>query len=151
MSVKGYQVDEDSIKQIDVNKFIISHPTYLKLIRIPDSDIEQYFKPSTKQWGNIKNRFYHYKIIGINHLIDEMQYGNDYLKCLSNLKSRGYGIPIRVYNWGYQEPMTIDELLDNLYKNDKHWGIVYSNSLDRSHEVEKMKLLSQKLITDFND
>lgn len=136
------------IKQTDVNKYIISHPTFLNGIKIPDSDWIDFLKPSLAQTQSVKGKFYFYFRVGLDQLIDEMDKGFEYKQALRIIKAHGFGLPIRIQNWGYQEPLTVDELLDKLDKNSKHWERVFGNAVERQQIVERKKTLTQKTLVD---
>jgi len=136
------------IKQVDVNKYIIEHPTFLEGIKIPDIHIGDYFNPTPTQTISIKSKFYTYFRLGLDQLIDEMDKGFEYKQALRIIKAHGFGLPLRIQNWGYQEPLTVDELLDKLDKNSKHWERVFGNAVERQQVVERKKILTQKTLVD---
>lgn len=135
------------IKQVDINKYIIEHPTFLEGIKIPDTHIEEFFTPTPIQLLNIKNKFYTYMRLSLDQLIDIMSKGFEYKQALRIIKAHGFGLPLRVARWGYQEPLTVDELLDKLEKNSKHWERVFENSVERKQVVERKKRVTQKTLS----
>lgn len=132
------------IKQVEINKYIVSHPTFFDGIKIPDNHIEDYFNPTTTQLTSIKSKFYNYFRISLDQLIDEMDRGFEYKQALKIIKSHGFGLPLRIQKWGYQEPLTVDELLDKLDKNSRHWERVFENAVERKQIVERKKIVTQK-------
>jgi hypothetical protein len=137
-----------NIKQKDVSVFIAGHPTFLSRLDIPDTHITEYFNPTPIQLINIKGKFYSYFRLSLDYLIDEMDKGFDYRQALKIIKAHGFSLPIRIASWGYKEPLTVDELLDKLEKNSKHWERVYDNAVEREREVESKKTITQTLIGD---
>ena len=137
-----------SVKQADVSKFITEHPSFSNIIEIPDTHILNFFNPTGMQLITIKSKFYTYFRISLDFLIDEMDKGFEYNQALRIIKAHGFGLPIRIANWGYKEPITVDELLDKLDKNSKHWQRVYENSIEREQIVERKKVITQKTLTE---
>jgi len=136
------------IKQVDVNKYIVGHPTFKDGIKIPDSHWKEYFKPTLYQETSVKSKFYTFMRLGLDQLIDTMDKGFEYKQSLRIIHAHGFGLPLRVQNWGYQEPLTVDELLDKLDKNSKHWERVYENAIERQQVVERKKIVTQKQLID---
>jgi hypothetical protein len=134
------------IKQRDVNRFIVEHPTFSGGIKIPDNDWIEYLRPTLAQMQGVKSKFYNYFRVGLDQLIDEMDKGFEYNQALRIIKAHGFGLPIRIKNWGYQEPLTIDELLNKLDKNSKHWEQIFENAVERQQIVEKKKQVTQKTL-----
>ena len=139
------------IEQKDVSRFIIEHPTFSSRIEIPDAHITDYFKPTGTQLIMIKSKFYSYFRLSLDYLIDEMDKGFEYNQALRIIKAHGFGLPIRLASWGYKEPLTVDELLDKLEKNSKHWERVFENAVERKQEVEQKKVITQTSFTEVEE
>jgi len=137
-----------TIKQAAVSVFIAGHPSFNERIEIPDNHIDEYFAPTGTQLISIKNKFYTYFRMSLDQLIDEMDKNFEYNQALRIIKAHGFGLPIRIANWGYKEPLTIDELLDKLDKNSKHWERVFENAVERKQVVERKKIVTQTLLVD---
>lgn len=135
-----------NIKQKDVSRFIVEHPTFSDVLNIPDNHIIDYFRPTLYQLTSIKSKFYTYFRLSLDYLIDEMDKGFEYKQALRIIKAHGFGLPIRISNWGYQEPLTVDGLLDKLEKNSKHWERVFENAVERKQIVEEKKKVTQKTL-----
>lgn len=131
------------IKQADVSKFIIEHPTFPDVLKIPDNHIKEFFMPTEIQLQKIKSHFYSYMRDSLDRLIDKMDGGFEYPQALKIIKAYGYSLPLRVSRWGYQEPLTIDELLDKLDKNSKHWERVFESAVERQQVVERKKIVTE--------
>ena len=140
------------IRKDEVWDFIQQHPTFWDGLKIPDTDMEDFFKfPVNTQR---KQQVYTYYRMGLEVLIDKMEEGFpnvDYKMGLKLIKSEGLSVPIRIANWGWQEPLTIDELEDHLRKWANRWGRVYDKSLERLNAIStKRKVLQTKLQTEDN-
>jgi len=135
------------IKKSDVWDFIQQHPTYWDGLKIPDDDMESYFNFPVTQ--HRKGQVYTYYRLGLDRLIDKMEEGFpnvDYDMALRLIKAEGLGLPLRVSKWGWQEPLTIDELESHLQKWANRWGRVYDKALTRLTEIQtKKKVIQHKL------
>ena len=136
------------IKKSDISKFVVEHPTFPTGLKIPDSHIKEFFMPTEIQLQKIKHIFYEYMRNSLDRLIDKMDEGFEYVQALKIIKHYGYSLPLRVSRWGYQEPITVDELLDKLDKNSKHWERVFENAVERQQTVERKKKVTQKTLVD---
>ena len=140
-----------NIVQKDVSRFILEHPTFSNRIEIPDVHIMDYFKPTLHQLTGIKSKFYSYFRLSLDYLIDEMDKGFEYNQALRIIKAHGFGLPLRLAKWGYKEPLTVDELLDKLEKNSKHWERVFENAVERKQQVEQKKVITQTSFTEIEE
>lgn len=135
------------IKKSDVWDFIQQHPTFWDGLKIPDSDMKEYFNFEVTTIR--KQQVYTYYRLGLELLIDKMEEGFpnvDYNMALKLIKSEGLALPLRVQGWGWQEPITIDELEDHLRKWANRWGRVYDKALERLNEIStKRKVIQKKL------
>jgi hypothetical protein len=136
------------IKSKEVWDFIQKHPTFWDGIKIPDADVEEHFMMPIDTTR--KQQVYTYYRLGLDLLIDKMEEGFptvDYTMALQLIKVEGFGIPLRVPNWGWEEPETIDELEDHLQKWANRWGRVYDKSLERLNTIAtKRKIIKTSLV-----
>jgi len=124
----------------NVKEFLRTHLTYWERIDVPDDDVCDYFEISDIP-VKLKQRFYSIYRTGLNLLLDELEAMPvfDYKIALYNIKKMGFCIPIRQKNWGWQEPMTIDELEDYLKKLYDRWHLISDNALERINHIKKTK------------
>jgi len=136
------------VKKSDVWEFIQQHPTYWNGLKLPDVDMEEYFNCPINT--SRKQQVYSYYRMGLEVLIDKMEEGFpnvDYKIALRMIKAEGLGIPLRIQNWGWQEPLTIDELEDYLRKWANRWGRVYDKALERLNTITtKRKVIQTQLV-----
>lgn len=135
------------IRQKDILMFLRQHKTFWERLDIPDSHFEQYFNMPITQYH--KNKFYPIYRISFGQLLDKLETMEipDYHLALYEIKKNGFCLPLRVRNYGFQEPLTLDELEAHLKRLADRWGIVYDKSIERLNSVkEKKKVIQEKLV-----
>jgi hypothetical protein len=114
-----------------INRFLLDHPTWSEGLKVPDEDIINWFHPTLWQLGRIKSTIYTIFRMGLDELISRRLEGYSFDDSFRWIKEHGLCIPTRIAKWGYQEPQTMEELIDYMEKCHIHHEIVLKMSGER--------------------
>jgi len=126
-------------KQGDVIDFLTGHPTYWEKLEIPDEDCKDYFG-ITEIPTEMKSKFRNVFNKGVNQLIDigmTMPIFNFDTALFLLKRDHQLSLPIRLREWGWKEPLTLDELDDHLHKLYDRCQLMADNALIRWNTFRK--------------
>jgi len=131
------------VTQDEVYDFIQQHPTYWERLAVSDDDFEDFFNQPITQ--RVKSKIWRLYSLSLSQIIDTMEAMElvDYHIALYLIKKHGWCLPMRVRNWGYKEPDTLNELEGNLEILANRWHNVYDGALSR---VTAIRTQSKKII-----